>query len=118
MKSSVIVSLSLILVCSISVLGFTSSAEETVNPSDASHTVIVLENVQSSVVEFGESKDQTCSLEPSIVNVDICEYQLGSVGNEPVCFSFGCQLDVCCFGSCPDSGEGGPSEQEDPGMRA
>lgn len=86
MKTSTIVNLSLVIICLICLSGFASSAEEIVDPSEASHTVIVLENVNPSVGEFGEDKDQVCSLETNVVNVDTCRYQLGVIGNTMTCF--------------------------------
>lgn len=116
MRYPTVVSLSLVIICSICLLGFVSSAEE----PDASHSVIVFENVESSVVAVNEEKRNACTFDAGTtinVSVDPCQYQLGAVGNQPVCFSFACQLDYCCLGSCPGEG-GGPSEQEDPGMWA
>jgi hypothetical protein len=116
MKTSTVVSLSLVMICSICFLGFASSAEEPAALPDASHSVIVFENVESSVVTFDEEKNraEACSVSASAV----CLYQLGSVAGQEVCFSFACQTDICCVGLCPESGGDGPSRQEDSPMQA
>lgn len=97
--------MALLITCSICLLGFASSADNPATSPGASHSVIVFENVESSVVTLDEDKGETCNLKIKTVSMDPCHYQLGSVGGTSTCFNMPCETDWCCVGSCPDGGD-------------